>query len=1198
MSFKNQKPRSDAESFGLNNESSPFGEMFLSKKKKSISRADLKAKINTILGPRKPIMIDAPQIVHEPIKTPQVVIKTPQVVHDPIVNNKPRVVEEPKQKKVKYFTDGLTLPDGRIVPDTKRNRSLLNKLSNLKIYNPFTKRWITDTPQNRKKLEDLKSKEVNEITNVEKIQSWFRNTMNNRRKRFTINVMNDLSALTEGNKVHINTKEALHLFDLKSFVRELLNCIDKTLHNKQVILKVSDQIYTLNDSTRLQLLRFINENILQEVEASNSWEEMKYAIVGLNDIDISLVSQNHSNRRNNGSFFPYYNNTIFDLSHFQIFRDDKESDYKDTCLVHALKEGGLSTKKLQLLKPFIKNRNIPVSDFEKICNKVQIKIILKKDDNDRHLNRRVFGKKFKEEYNIGLIMNHFFLIEPMNITTYAINNYRDIVNEKNFNLIYAKQNGYYVRNRNRCGDSYDIIKALARSITCDSIVIEVLNNLGLNDVSQLIHSFLGTDKSLLTPIGYENTNIASTQFYDKIEPCFDCLEYNVDDCTRPVEGKKKQNREIEDEEHEIVNVFFDFETDTSGDIHVPYGVCFKYDNKTYWYEGPDCGLKMLMNLSNKLLYKVRLIAHNATYDYRFIIRYLKRIHEISNGNRLIAAEGYFEDMKVQIKDSYALIQMPLRDFGKTFNLNIEKEIMPYDLYTTENINKRIVKIDEALQYLNAKDHEQFKHNMRTWNVLVGEDSFDIVNYSKIYCEMDVKVLEQGYDTFRTWMLMELGIDINTTLTISSLAQKYFINEGCYKDVFELGGTPQMFIQRSVIGGRTMCNENKKLKFDKSSHKRMNDFDAVSLYASAMHRMPGFLKGIPKVLKFFKYDDVKGLDGYFVDVKIINVGIKRQFPLMSYKNEKGVRVFTNDMIGRVITVDKTQLEDLIKFHEIDFQILRGYYFNEGFNTKIRNCVHKVFTKRLEMKAIGNPMELIYKLLLNSGYGKNIMKPVDTETQIFDSIDRFDVFLSRNYNWIRSYEYFGEKVKVKMIKTINDHFNIPHVGTSILSMSKRIMNEVMCLAEDLGIFIYYQDTDSMHLLDSDIKLLTENFNKQYNRELIGKQMGQFHSDFKMEGCKNVVAVSSIFLGKKSYIDVLEGTNTFGNIQYGYHIRMKGVPSAAITYKAEELGITPFELYNRMYNSEKVEFDITKGHVKFIFKSNYTIATRRLFLRTVKF
>ena len=37
---------------------------------------------------------------------------------------------------------------------------------------------------------------------------------------------------------------------------------------------------------------------------------------------------------------------------------------------------------------------------------------------------------------------------------------------------------------------------------------------------------------------------------------------------------------------------------------------------------------------------------------------------------------------------------------------------------------------------------------------------------------------------------------------------HFINEGCYEDVFELSGTPQMFIQKSVVGGRVMCNNNK------------------------------------------------------------------------------------------------------------------------------------------------------------------------------------------------------------------------------------------------------------------------------------------------------------------------------------------------------------------------------------------------------
>ena len=68
------------------------------------------------------------------------------------------------------------------------------------------------------------------------------------------------------------------------------------------------------------------------------------------------------------------------------------------------------------------------------------------------------------------------------------------------------------------------------------------------------------------------------------------------------------------------------------------------------------------------------------------------------------------------------------------------------------------------------------------------------------------------------MLMELGIDIITTLKISSLAQQFFINEGCFSGVYELSGTPQMFIQRSVIGGRTMCNENKKIKFEGTNKK--------------------------------------------------------------------------------------------------------------------------------------------------------------------------------------------------------------------------------------------------------------------------------------------------------------------------------------------------------------------------------------------
>ena len=44
----------------------------------------------------------------------------------------------------------------------------------------------------------------------------------------------------------------------------------------------------------------------------------------------------------------------------------------------------------------------------------------------------------------------------------------------------------------------------------------------------------------------------------------------------------------------------------------------------------------------------------------------------------------------------------------------------------------------------------------------------------------------------------------------------------------------------------------------------------------------------------------------------------------------------------------------------------------------------------------------------------------------------------------------------------------------------MNEVMCTAEDLGIRIFYQDTDSMHIEMDKLKILAAEFKSRYGRE----------------------------------------------------------------------------------------------------------------------
>ena len=58
-----------------------------------------------------------------------------------------------------------------------------------------------------------------------------------------------------------------------------------------------------------------------------------------------------------------------------------------------------------------------------------------------------------------------------------------------------------------------------------------------------------------------------------------------------------------------------------------------------------------------------------------------------------------------------------------------------------------------------------------------------------------------------------------------------------------------------------------------------------------------------------------------------------------------------------------------------------------------------------------------------------------------------------------------------------YNYCHCGVEILSMSKRIMNEVMCLAEDVDLKIFYQDTDSMHMNYDEVPILTKEFQRKY-------------------------------------------------------------------------------------------------------------------------
>ena len=79
-----------------------------------------------------------------------------------------------------------------------------------------------------------------------------------------------------------------------------------------------------------------------------------------------------------------------------------------------------------------------------------------------------------------------------------------------------------------------------------------------------------------------------------------------------------------------------------------------------------------------------------------------------------------------------------------------------------------------------------------------------------------------------------------------------------------------------------------------------------------------------------------------------------------------------------------MEDAVTFQDVKFEVIDGYYFDQGFNKQIKEQIEVIFNKRLEAKAAGNDgLQQAYKLLTNSSYG--IEKTPDTDIRYISKED---------------------------------------------------------------------------------------------------------------------------------------------------------------------------------------------------------------------
>ncbi|ELP87597.1 hypothetical protein EIN_145810 [Entamoeba invadens IP1] len=428
-------------------------------------------------------------------------------------------------------------------------------------------------------------------------------------------------------------------------------------------------------------------------------------------------------------------------------------------------------------------------------------------------------------------------------------------------------------------------------------------------------------------------------------------------------------------------------------------------------------------------------------------------------------------------------------------------------------------------------------------------------YCKFHCCQDVRILKEGHIKFRNNNLKSLNIDVDNFISISTLANHYF-KLHVYTQISNLmqySGKVREFIQGAVYGGRNMCRDNTKQHVTKDLY----DYDACSLYPSVIHRLK-LATGKPIVIpqescnktilnhlmleQQLEPTNERYISAFIVDIEITKVNKHLHFPIITKKDKKG-----NHNVNECCTmrVDNNMLEDMIKFQQIEFNIIRGYYWT------------------------GNPLQNNYKLLMNSSYGKTIQKPIKNDL-VYKYINNkvkcdSDRYLKKNFTLVKSMYNISDNNRCFETNKPFDDFYVPNlIGVQILN------------------------TDSVHIGKNKIELLEQKYKEIYGKTLRRGELEQFHPDFD-ELSGDVYSKESFFLGKKAYIDVL----TNDKQEHALHMKMKGIPNNLL-----ENNENPIELYKKLYAGESYTYNLLELKPSFEFSKTFDIKTRENFTRKIQF
>ncbi len=910
-----------------------------------------------------------------------------------------------------------------------------------------------------------------------------------------------------------------------------------------------------NDRNKGFFFDILTKGFIEQVQPEYGSDIVDNIEIGnIISFDIKELLPVAQGRNQDGGYFPYINTTNLDLSRYQIFNQSQayEEDDREHCLIQTLFLAGIEITKLTALKLSFKNgANFRKKDLQQASDIIDKTIVLYEYDySSKRPKKKKIGNHL-ESVSIALYENHFFIYEDTIYSKYFIDNYSELLHSPDaFNIVKKRGNSYtYSPDRK--------INSLLMAIKLQPY-FKKLDMVKFNDAStDKDHVYLDNIQNEQRPVEPSKPRILPQNIYYA-----DCESFvykqphelyllgvvsNDNDCVSIFNT-------CDEPAQQVVNRFLDF-----------------------------CSSK-----GNSIVY-----FHNLKYDYHLLEKYLNIKSVCKKDGQIYNAVVYHNKKTIELRDSYKLIPFALSKFSSQFNLaNTKKEAINYTYYTPEN-NNQIVDTATYKAGLSTDLQKIFDQNIIT-------QQFNPLEYYKEYLELDCLVLKQGLQKFNEIVKDITQMTIHEALTISSLTDRYMVKNGAYNGVFEVKGNLRTYINKAVYGGRVAVNQKYKKKIIEG---RISDYDGVSLYPSAIHRLCND-SGLPlgKAKRIYQDFDYKKHDYSVLTIKIHKVNKNQQIPFIAHRTDDSIQ-YLNEAPQDEIVIDSATLQDYIDFQDIEYTIIDGVYWNSGVNKTMGQLINNLFNERLKYKKSNPALANVIKLMLNSAYGKTIIKKSTSQKTIIKTA-KFNNYIYSNFNTVKSFRRINDNLyEVERLK-MDDSFNRAHIGCSILSSSKRIMNEVFNIANENLLPIYYTDTDSLHMNMDDVPRLESAYREKYNKELNGKNLGQFHTDFDLANASTeIYATKSIFLGKKSYIDVLESTNSEGDTINGLHIRLKGITQEGIEHQAK-LCEGHFNMFTRLADGEALDFTLNpyneeNNSQKVLFEFiNGNVSTRTEFKRLVQF